>query len=148
MEMCMQMEEKSLKTGKKKVLDEQACSLKPADKVANKNIINNLTEGSSAEKVTGNNASLKTENFDEVMESIILNMNALSLDDKIKEKKLKAEDFVMCRQIGRGQFGRIFLSYYRSTKKYYALKTLNLEHALKKMSYYYIEQEFAEMLSL
>ncbi|KRY13917.1 Aurora/IPL1-related protein kinase 2, partial [Trichinella patagoniensis] len=100
-----------------------------------------LMEVSFAEKVTEDNASLEKQAMEEVMESIILNMKALSLCDEIKGKKLRFGDFTICKQIGRGQFGRIFLSFYKSSKKYYALKTLNLENALKKMPYSYIEQE-------
>ncbi|KRZ91717.1 PR domain zinc finger protein 1 [Trichinella sp. T8] len=137
----MMEEKKSLKTDERKLLVERGFSTKAADKVAKKSNLDTLMEVSFAEKVTEDNARLEKQAMEEVMESIILNMKALSLCDEIKGKKLRFGDFTICKQIGRGQFGRIFLSFYKSSKKYYALKTLNLENALKKMPYSYIEQE-------
>lgn len=63
---------------------------------------------------------------------IILNMSTISMSfsdakvaDEISRLRVKVDDFLVIKVIGRGAFGQVQLVRHKSTKKVYAMKLLS-----------------------
>lgn len=51
---------------------------------------------------------------------------------QVKNKKLTIKDFDLIRVLGRGSFGKVFLVQKKTSRKYFALKTLKKEEILQR----------------